>query len=261
MISPVSESSQELRSLGKYRLVREMGRGGSGIVYEAIDTSLDRRVALKVFAENPLATAAGRSEDQQRFLREAKLTANLPKHPSIVGLYEAEIIDGKRYISMEFIEGQSLADWSESEGVDFKKRVQVLRDAALAVHHAHEHHVIHRDLKPGNILIDAAGKPHLTDFGLAKQVGADVSLTGGGLVVGTPHYMSPEQAQGLKTLDHRTDVYSLGIILYEFLAGRRPFEGDSAMEIMMKAVRTQAPHPSTVMKESMAEVARGLDKI
>src|SRR5438105_4821702 len=131
MIPYMSEGSEDLRPLGKYRLVRELGRGGSGIVYEAIDTSLDRRVALKVFAENPLAAAPARVEEQQRFLREAKLTANLPKHPSIVGLYEADVIDGRRFLAMEFIEGVSLSDWTESEGVDLKKRVQILHDAAL----------------------------------------------------------------------------------------------------------------------------------
>ncbi|HLF92000.1 MAG TPA: protein kinase [Planctomycetota bacterium] len=258
----MGEPAAGLPPFGKYRLLRELGRGGTGIVYEAIDGSLNRRVALKVLAEPfPSAPQKSRDDDVARFLREARLTATLPKHPSIVGLYEADVHEGRRYFAMELIEGVPLSDWIEKGGVPLRRRIEVLREVALAVQHAHEHAVIHRDLKPENILVDGGGHPHVTDFGLAKRLGPDVSLTGAGMVVGTPAYMSPEQAQGLKSVDHRTDVYALGVILYEFLAGRRPFEGETAMEIMMKVVRNPAPPPTSVMKSPLDEKAKGLDRV
>ncbi len=258
----MGEPAAELPPFGKYRLLRELGRGGTGIVYDAIDATLNRRVALKVLADAfPSALQKTRDEDVARFLREARLTANLPKHPSIVSLYEADIHEGRRYFAMELIEGVPLSDWTEKGGVPLRRRIEVLREVALAVQHAHEHGVVHRDLKPENILVDTGGHPHVTDFGLAKRLGPDVSLTGAGMVVGTPAYMSPEQAQGLKSLDHRTDVYALGVILYEFLAGRRPFEGETAMEIMMKVVRNPAPPPTSVMKAPLDPKAKGLDRV
>jgi serine/threonine protein kinase len=236
--------------LGKYTLVRELGRGGMGCVFEAYDTELNRKVALKLMYAKPHLDPSDVTPEEERFLREAQLTAQLPKHPNIVGLFEAGILEGRRFIAMEFIEGVSMLDWRQQQDVTLHQKIGILRDVALAVHHAHQHGVIHRDLKPQNILITKEGKPYVTDFGLAKAVGPakNLSLTASGMTVGTPTYMSPEQAQGLKTVDRRTDVYSIGVILYETLAGKPPFAGETAIEILMKAVKHHLPRPSSVME-------------
>lgn len=233
---------------GRYRLVREAGRGAMSVVYEALDTELQRRVAIKMVHTRMSPGVPGAAQEEERFVREARLTANLPKHPHVVGVYDAGIIEGRRYITMEFIEGRSLEEWRKQGSRDFHDPVALLRDVAKAVHHAHEHGVIHRDLKPANILVDVRNEPHVTDFGLAKAVGQNLkaSYTDAGMVVGTPGYMSPEQAQGLKTLDRRTDVYSLGVILYEILSGRMPFSGDTAVEIMFKTVKDPVVAPSKI---------------
>ncbi|MBV8879560.1 MAG: protein kinase, partial [Planctomycetaceae bacterium] len=240
------------RLLGKYTIVREVGRGGMGIVYEAMDTTLDRRVALKMLMLRPNVDAKAAGIDEERFLREARVTANLPHHPHVVGVYEAGVLDGNRYIAMEFIHGVPMLEWWRDKSIRLRQQVAVLRDAALGVHHAHEHGVIHRDLKPENILVDAAAQPHITDFGLAKEMlqSPKDALTGKGMVVGSPHYMSPEQVRGIR-VDRRTDVYSLGVILYELFTGRRPFEGGTPEEVMLKALKNTAPSPSSVMRSQM----------
>ena len=198
----------EAESFGKYAIRRELGRGGMGVVYEAVDTALDRRVALKRLIPHEHADAAAAEREEGRFLREARTSANLPKHPGIVGVYEAGVIDGKRFIAMELIEGRELSEWRKSRGVSLRLQVEVLRDTALAVHEAHRKGIIHRDLKPANVLVDRDGKPHVTDFGLAKyfRESVDVGLTMTGKVVGTPAYMSPEQGRAEREVDARTDV-------------------------------------------------------
>jgi len=249
---------------GKYRLVRELGRGGMGVVYEAVDTGLGRKVALKTMIVNPLADPKDAKLDEERFLREAQLSAGLTKHPHIVGVYEAGVIQGKRFLAMELVDGKPMSDWWEDPDVTLKQEIEVLRAAALAVHHAHEQGIIHRDLKPANILVDGKNEPHITDFGLAKMVGENlsVSLTGAGMVVGTPAYISPEQAQGLRSTDRRTDVYALGVILFEIATGRHPFQGLTAMEILMKASKNPVPSASALIKARLTPVqAKGLDVI
>jgi len=262
----VQEQTQEMpaatmsgRLLGKYTIVREVGRGGMGAVFEALDTTLNRRVALKMLVLQPNASKI----DEERFLREAKLTAQVPTHPHIVGVYEAGVLDGNRYIAMEYIDGVSLLEWWKDKSIRMRQQVQVLRDIALGVHHAHQHGVIHRDLKPENILIDGAGQPHITDFGLARELmqSPKDALTGKGMVVGSPHYMAPEAVQGLR-VDRRADVYSLGVILYEMFTGKRPFDGGTPEEIMLKALQAQAPSPSSVMRSQMNPILhRSLENV
>jgi len=244
---------------GKYLLRREVARGGMGVVYDAIDTTLGRRVALKMLVTDPRLGPEEAAQDEQRFLREAKLAANIPKHPHIVGVYEAGVLEGKRYLAMEFVEGLELSEWRRRGRVSIPTQVRVLRDAALAVHHAHEHGVLHRDLKPQNILIDRDGKPHITDFGLARslQAGSAARLTAPNIALGTPVYMSPEQAQGKRSVDRRGDVYSLGVMLYEILAGKPPFQGDNPLEVMTKKVTGEVPRPSSVRRLA---VRPGLDR-
>ena len=233
---------------GKYTLLREVGRGAMGVVYEAEDRDLRRRVALKM-----LAVPAGRDPEegrpeQDRFHRETQLHKSLPPHPGIVPVLEADVIDGRRYLAMEFVEGVSMGAWCRTGSVTIRQRVALLRDVALAVHHAHRHGILHRDLKPENILVDRTGRPHITDFGLAKLMGqAELpQATATGTALGTPAYMSPEQVRGSKGIDRRSDVYSLGVMLYEILTGRRPFGGDSPYEIMMKTVNEEVIPPSKI---------------
>jgi tRNA A-37 threonylcarbamoyl transferase component Bud32 len=235
--------------LGRYLLQRELGRGGMAVVYEAVDTSLGRRVAVKVMHSRPEATPEQARVDEERFLREARLASALPKHPNIVGVHDAATHRERRYIVMELIDGRPFHDWRAEMRPPFNRQVAILRDVALAVHHAHEHGVVHRDLKPANLLIDAEGRPHITDFGLAKLDGAgSADLTTEGLTVGTPGYMSPEQAKGLKSVDRRADIYSLGVMLYELIAGQQPYQGDSAIEILTQVIRDPVKAPSTILK-------------
>jgi tRNA A-37 threonylcarbamoyl transferase component Bud32 len=242
---PPDEKLPPLGVFGKYRLDRIVGRGGMAVVYDARDLTLDRRVALKVLFNRKTERPKQALEEWQRFVQEARVGANLPKHPGICMLYEAGVIDDRRYLAMEFVEGRPFGDWRHG-GAPLREQVRVLRDVALAVHSAHEQGVLHRDLKPANILVDSAGRPFITDFGLAKNLAASgaISLTPSGFVVGSPAYMSPEQARGRDDLDRRTDVYALGAILYEVLTGRPPVEGKGPVEMLSKVVDGAIDAPS-----------------
>ncbi len=248
---------------GKYRLLREAGRGGMAVVYEAFEAALNRTVALKMLLPSSKLDPKEAAVDEERFVREAQLTAKMPPHPYVVGIHETGVVEGKRYISMEFIVGREMVEWWRQSYASTRLQVRVLRDAALAVHHAHLHGVIHRDLKPNNILVDDQNRPHVTDFGLARTArrSGDPSLTSVDRVVGTPTYMSPEQAEGRSSLDKRSDVYSLGVILYEILAGRPPFRGGSPVEIMVKVARDPVPPPSSVRKKGLRTVDRTLEAV
>jgi len=251
-------AADALGTFGKFSLLREVGSGGMGVVYEAHDRNLDRRVALKLLLLSPNADRSEAALDEERFAREAQLSAKL-KHPNIVSVHEAGTLNGRRYIAMEFVEGKSLREWRHKGSVTVRQLVSILRDIALALQHAHENGIIHRDLKPENVIVDRENRPHITDFGLAKFIGQNVmqSFTAEGRVVGTPTYMSPEQVRGLKSLDARTDLYSLGVMLYEILTGKPPFRGDTAMEIMMQAVNTPPTPPSKVSGIQMNPVVFG----
>src|SRR5262249_50846185 len=154
---------------------------------------------------------------------EAQLSANLPKHPNIVTVYEAGLLDNRHFIAMECIDGKPLSWWRRKSSASIRQQVRLLRDVALAVHHAHENGILHCDLKPQNVMVDEKKRPFVTDFGLARRPGRDPGAQlEDGMTAGTPAYMSPEQAQGLLQLDRRTDVYSLGVMLYEIVTGRIP---------------------------------------
>jgi serine/threonine protein kinase len=253
---PIAPSAPETASpdlvppakLGKYLLVREAGRGAMAKVYEAVDTELGRKVALKMLLTSPNAQPEEARIEEERFLREARLSAGLPKHPNIVGVYDAGVTDGRRYLAMEFVDGLPMDKWMKQGSVSIGRPTTLLRDVALAVFHAHSHGLIHRDLKPANILVDRDNRPHVMDFGLAKIAGQHVkaSYTEGGFAVGTPAYMSPEQVHGSASVDHRTDLYSLGVMLYEILTGRLPFSGSTPWEIMQKASKDPVVPPSKI---------------
>ncbi len=237
----VSSAEETGEEFGKYRLLGELGHGGMGIVYKAFDTELKRTVALKML----LCEESGVETQQvKRFMIEARAAAKL-KHPNIVQLHDFGEEYGRHYFTMDYVEGISLEDAladRKRQRLSPKRISEIIRDVADALGYAHSKGIIHRDIKPANILLDRDGKPFLTDFGLAKEVrGLEKSLTLTGVIMGTPYYMSPEQARGDKRIDRRSDIFSLGVIMYEALTGRKPFAGTQIYEILNKVIDTDPP--------------------
>jgi eukaryotic-like serine/threonine-protein kinase len=227
-----------LGEFGDYQLLEEIGRGGQGVVYRARQKSLNRTVALKVIGLGPWATTA----HLKRFRREAEAAASLA-HPCIVPIHEVGERDGHCYFSMNFIEGGQLGEVVELEPLPIRRAVEVIAKLARAVHYAHEHGILHRDIKPGNILLDQNGEPHLTDFGLARLVETESTVTRTKEVLGTPSYMAPEQAAGeTKKLSAATDVYGLGAVLYQLLTGHPPFAGETTYETI-RLLLDKKPRP------------------
>jgi serine/threonine protein kinase len=220
-----SWAKDKLPKLGKFELIEAVGRGAFGTVYRARDTQLQRIVAVKVPRSGQLST----DEDEDRFVREARNAAQL-NHPSIVPVHEVGRSDTFPYIVSEFVEGVTLSDALTDRRLGFRESAQLVARVAEALEHAHAQGVVHRDLKPSNIMLTADGTPRVMDFGLAKRDAGEVTVTVEGQVLGTPAYMSPEQASGqAHHVDGRSDVYSLGVILFELLTGELPFRGNQRM--------------------------------
>src|SRR5438874_177014 len=227
-----------LGDLGDYEVLEEIGRGGQGVVYRAHQKSLNRIVALKVIGLGPWTTET----HLKRFRREAEAAASL-EHPGIVPIHEVGEREGQCYFSMKFVEGGQLDEVFKHEPLSIRRAVELVAKVARTVHYAHEHGILHRDIKPGNILLDQHGEPHLTDFGLARLVEADSTVTGTLDVLGTPSYMAPEQAAGNNTeISRNTDVYGLGAVLYQLLTGHPPFAGGTTYETVKLLLETE-PRP------------------
>src|SRR5206468_2503505 len=228
--------------LGDYELLEEVGRGGQGVVFRARQKSLNRTVALKVISLGQWASKA----HLRRFRLEAEAAARL-EHPGIVPIHEVGERDGSCYFSMQFIEGGQLDEVVRREPMPIRHTVELIAKVARTVHYAHDHGILHRDIKPGNILLDAKGEPHLTDFGLARLVETESSITQTLDVIGTPSYMAPEQAVGNNAaVSTVTDVYGLGAVLYQLLTGQPPFAGGTTYETIKLLLYTEPRQPRDV---------------
>jgi TolB-like protein/Flp pilus assembly protein TadD len=228
-----------LMDFGDYELLEQIGRGGQGVVFRARQKSLNRTVALKVISLGQWASKA----HLKRFRLEAEAAARL-EHPGIVPIHEVGERDGSCYFSMKFVEGGQLDEMTKREPMPVRRAVELIAKVARTVHYAHEHGILHRDIKPGNILLDAKGEPHLTDFGLARLVESESTVTRTMEVLGTPSYMAPEQAVGNNAaVASPTDVYGLGAVLYQLLTGHPPFAGGTTYDTIKLVLDTEPRHP------------------
>ena len=233
-------NNQEPQRLGKYQLIEELGRGGFATVYRALDTTLKREVALKIL--DPLLFRD--PVFVQRFQQEAVIAANLD-HPNIVPVYEIDETEGRYYIAMKLVAGHSLAELIQTRGaLPVEGMLSIIREVAAALDCIHKQGLIHRDVKPSNILLDDSGKAMLSDFGLVRATEGS-RLSTQGVSIGTPSYMAPEQAEG-QPVDARTDIYAMGIILYEMATGHLPFSADSPAATLYQHVHKPPPPPSSV---------------
>ena len=232
-----------LPALDDYELLEELGRGGVGVVYKARQRSLDRLVAIKFLLSGPLA----RPDYVQRFRVEASAAASL-RHPNIVAVHEVGVKEGYHYLVMDYIAGQTLAGLSGGQPFSPRTAAGIIKTIAEAVHFAHEHKVLHRDLKPSNVLVDHDEQPHVTDFGLAKRLDAETDLTLSGQILGSPSYMSPEQANARRgQVGRHSDVYSLGALLFCLLTGRPPFVAETISDTIQLVLEGEPITPRTLV--------------
>ncbi|MGE0609873.1 MAG: protein kinase [Pirellulales bacterium] len=235
--STASHQPAPSATLGRFTLVKQLGMGAFGTVWKSHDNELDRFVAIKIPRHAQLDSA-----EAAKFLREARTAAQL-KHPNIVSVHEVGREGGTIYIVSDLVDGVTLTDWLTGQRPDPREAAALCAKLANALHHAHEHGVVHRDLKPGNIMLDRNNEPHIMDFGLAKREASEITVTMDGQILGTPAYMSPEQANGEgRHVNRRADIFSLGVILFELLTGERPFRGNARM-LVHQLLTEDAPSP------------------
>ena len=251
-----------MEKLGRYNIIRVLGKGAMGMVYEARDPNLDRRVAIKTIKVDNLPEAAI-VEYEARFRTEARSAARL-QHPNIVSVYDSERHGDTAYLVMEFVQGEDLKQHLDSgKRYTLEESLAILRDLLAALDYAHQQNIVHRDVKPANLLVEASGRVKLTDFGVARIQDSGEATRTKGSMVGTLKYMAPEQVQGLP-IDARADLFSAGVVLYQLLTGKRPFDGDSEFAIIHQIISQQPPPPSSINAQLPAAldavVARALAK-
>jgi len=234
-----------MEKIGKYEITSILGKGAMGIVYKALDPDINREVAIKTIRFDLISEVTEKEDLMKRFMREAQAAGKL-EHPHIITVYDVAREEDLTYIVMQYIEGESLqAKIASHEEYSIGYIIGLMSDLCDALDYAHQNGVIHRDIKPANILIDKEEKPYLVDFGVARVETSTLTQTG--TTVGTPSYMSPEQVMG-KQVDKRSDVFSLGVILYELITGRRPFEGDNITTVIYKIVNEDPSSPTELKK-------------
>jgi len=243
-----------MKKIGRFKILGMLGKGGMGIVYKALDPDIEREVAIKTIRFDTLTEGTEKDEMMTRFIREAKAAGRL-SHPNITTIYDVCREKDVTYIVMQFVEGQSLQALIDS-GKKFTPQevIQLMKPLCDCLDYAHQSGIVHRDIKPGNILIDKSGKPYLADFGVARIETS--TLTQSGTTVGTLSYMSPEQVKG-QTVDSRSDIFALGVILYELLAWKKPFSGDNLSTIVYKIVHEEPERITAVNKD----LPRGYERV
>ena len=242
-------------NVGPYRLVEKLGKGGMATVFKAYQPSLDRYVAIKAlhpaFMEHPGFL--------ERFEREAKVVAKL-EHPNIVPIYNFSEYEGRPYLVLKYVRGETLKARLEKSQLTYKESRHIFRVISSALAYAHKHGVLHRDVKPSNVLLDKAGGIYLADFGLARIAESNQTTLSGQMMMGTPHYISPEQAKGLGGLDSGTDIYSMGVMTYELLVGEVPFQADTPFSVIHDHIYTPLPLPRDLNADLNDEMQRALLK-
>ncbi|HYG78031.1 MAG TPA: protein kinase [Planctomycetota bacterium] len=241
-----ADKTLPMEYFGEYKLLEKLGEGGMGSVYKAQETLANRTVALKVLRKN----LAGNQGFVERFTREAQLAGSL-NHPNIVACHNAGTSRGVQFLVMEFVDGDTLKARLKREGgkIPEKESLRIIGDVAKGLAHAHSKGVVHRDIKPDNILLGKEGAVKISDFGTAKSFLDQESMTQTGVIIGTPHYISPEQVRADKDIDHRADLYALGGTLYQALTGRLPFDAPTALEIMRRHLQDELENPADLNPE------------
>jgi serine/threonine protein kinase len=234
-----------MEKIGKYQIIDILGKGAMGIVYRALDPDIDREVAIKTIRFDLISEESERNELMLRFVREAKAAGKMV-HPNIITIFDVGKQEDMTYIVMQYIQGKSLQNLiASNKRFSSREIVRLMVQLCDALDYAHRHGIVHRDIKPANILLDIHNKPHVVDFGVARVEMSTMTQTGA--TIGTPSYMSPEQVMG-KKIDKRSDIFSLGAILYELITGQRPFQGESITTVIYKIVNEEIPSPSVAQK-------------